>query len=162
MSTDLFSLVQDARRFVLEFKSVVEVTPLQLYNSALVFSPETSIIKRLFSHQMPKCLRIASKAEKNWNSSLQTLEGHSQIVNTAIYSPDSKMVASNDGTVKLWDPITGDSRCTLGENLRNKMRGQIYGIKAVAFSPDGQLLAFASHKIVKLWNSTTGQFRGSL
>ena len=163
MNTDLCSFVHDARRFILEFRSIIEVTPLQIYNSAPVFSPETSIVKRFFSDQTQKCIRTASQAEKNWKSSLQTLEGHSEKINALIYSPDSKMVASasDDGTVKLWDTITGISRCTLKGDSRYAHIGYIPPINTVAFSPDGLSIASGSQKIVELWSSITGQSRGA-
>jgi hypothetical protein len=63
------------------------------------------------------------------------------------FSPDSQLLASasDDNTVKLWDPSTGASRGTLV--------GHSDSVRAVAFSPDSQLLAFASNdNTVRLWD----------
>lgn len=155
MSTDLSSFVQDARRFILEFKSVMEVSPLQLYTSALVFSPELSIVKRLFSDQIPRWIESVPKVEKNWRSTLQTLGGHSDPVTVVMFSPIGQLLASasRDKTVKIWDSVTGDLRCTLGHD---------FSVRSIAFSPNGQLMASACGKMVKIWNPTTGHCRGTL
>ena len=47
--------------------------------------------------------------ESGWNAVLQTLEGHSDPVNSVAFSHDSKLLASasSDNTVKVWDAATG-------------------------------------------------------
>jgi WD40 repeat protein len=46
---------------------------------------------------------------------LQTLEGHSDLVKSVVFSPDGKQVASGsyDETVRLWDSVTGAALQTL-------------------------------------------------
>ena len=53
--------------------------------------------------------------EDNWNACRQTLEGHSNGVNSVAISADSTLIASasDDKTVKLWDAATGDCCQTL-------------------------------------------------
>ncbi|RPB26719.1 hypothetical protein L211DRAFT_781050, partial [Terfezia boudieri ATCC MYA-4762] len=43
LSQDLLALAYDARRFILSNRLMIEVAPLQVYYSALVFSPERSL-----------------------------------------------------------------------------------------------------------------------
>ncbi|KAF5250393.1 hypothetical protein FANTH_4426 [Fusarium anthophilum] len=50
----LVDLVRDAHRFVLFNKPAIEIAPLQVYVSALVFSPARSLIKRLFENEAPR------------------------------------------------------------------------------------------------------------
>ena len=40
----LIAMVQDAKRFILSNRSIIEEAPLQIYASALVFSPKQSLI----------------------------------------------------------------------------------------------------------------------
>ena len=53
------------------------------------------------------------------------------------------------GTVTIWDLDRGIPR--------TYCRGAYYNIFAVAFSPDGTLLASAGRHLAKIWNATTGQ-----
>ncbi|MBH8564879.1 caspase family protein [Nostoc sp. CENA67] len=80
------------------------------------------------------------------------LEGHSTLVYSVAFSPDSKTIASAswDKTVKLWNAATGKEIITLKEHT--------YPVWSVTFSPDGKTIASASaDTTVKLWNAATGK-----
>ncbi|KAH8659678.1 hypothetical protein BGZ61DRAFT_485664 [Ilyonectria robusta] len=46
--------VRDARRFILSHKRAVEIAPLQVYASALVFSPPRGLVRGLFKEEVPE------------------------------------------------------------------------------------------------------------
>jgi len=147
---DLLMFLFDAKRFILNHRSIIESAPLQIYCSALVFSPRTSRIWCQYWDQPPIWIKQMPVVPQDWNPSLQTLEGHSAVVNAIIFSPDGQLLASasDDRTVRLWDPSTGTPCGTL--------EGHSDSVVAVAFSPDGQLLASALYdKSVRLWDVET-------
>ncbi|CAD6565792.1 MAG: hypothetical protein ASARMPREDX12_006774 [Alectoria sarmentosa] len=155
-NTDFFSFVNDARRFVLEFRHIVEMAPLQVYNSALVFSPKSSIIKRLFSHVIPVWIETLPVVEKAWTASLQALEGHSSSVEAILFSPNDRLLASaSDNHIRLWDPVTGASRGTVEIP-------ETFGVAAMNFSPTGQLTSVSTNKIIGRWDPITGTSQDTL
>jgi WD40 repeat protein len=87
------------------------------------------------------------------HTDLLTLEGHTDAVHGVAYSPDGTRLASgsSDGTVRVWDAITG-------REALPPLRGHTGEIMAVAYSPDGKTLASAGDdRTVRLWDARTGQ-----
>jgi WD40 repeat protein len=85
------------------------------------------------------------------------LAGHTSIVFTAVFSPDSQTLAtgSADHSVRLWEAATGKEKLVL--------TGHTEAVRSVAFSPDGALLASAStDKSVILWDTRTGEQQATL
>ncbi|KAM9873931.1 nwd1 protein [Verticillium dahliae] len=150
----LADLVRDARRFVLSYKAAVESAPLQLYASALVFSPTRTLVRRLFQKEAPSWIISAPAIETGWSACVQTLEGHSGWVTSVAFSADGLRLAtaSNDKTVKIWDAVTGVCVQTL--------KGHGRSVTSVAFTADGLQLASASRdETVKIWDAATGVAR---
>jgi hypothetical protein len=54
----LLTMIQDAKRFILYNRSVIEKSPLQVYASALLFSPRVSLIRRQFLGQEPLWVEV--------------------------------------------------------------------------------------------------------
>ncbi|KAH8587988.1 WD40-repeat-containing domain protein [Bisporella sp. PMI_857] len=153
----LSMLVQDAIRFLLRHYRTIATWPLQIYSSAIVFSPQTSIVKRNNLGKLPAWLRKFPQMEDSWASLIQTLAGHSRRVLAVAFSPDGKQITSgsHDETIRLWDAITGD--------LQNTLAGHSEWVLAVVFSPDGKQIASGSYdSTVKLWDATIGDLQKTL
>ncbi|KAL0935475.1 Vegetative incompatibility protein HET-E-1-like protein 15 [Colletotrichum truncatum] len=154
----LTSLIRDALRFIRYHRVGIESSPLEVYNSALVFSPARSIIREQYRTEEPGWISIKPGVEDEWNACLQTFEGHDNSVVSVAVSRDGCQLASAswDGTTKLWDMTTGQCERTLES-------GRYLSIKSVAFSHDGRQLASASSDAtVKLWDTTTGRCEQTL
>jgi WD40 repeat protein len=97
----------------------------------------------------------------------QLLDGHKGTVSAVAFSPDGKLLASGggglaigggggEGELKLWDPVKK-------KHLRD-LKGHKEMVLALAFSPDGRLLASASDDgkeeggaTLILWDVATGR-----
>ncbi|EJT67987.1 hypothetical protein GGTG_14436, partial [Gaeumannomyces tritici R3-111a-1] len=79
-STAMSALLHDLQRFLLANATVIDVSPLQTYHSALLFAPERSVIRRLQPTKHSTCVLLLSPMNLDWDACLQTLEGHSHWV----------------------------------------------------------------------------------
>jgi WD40 repeat protein len=82
-----------------------------------MFCPKNSIIRGIFNEKLLNWNQLP-KVEESWSAELQTLERHSYQVNSVTLSPDGQLLASgsDDRTIKLWDPSTGELHQTLEGN----------------------------------------------
>lgn len=145
------AFVQDTMRFILRHYHTLSHWPLQIYSSAIIFSPESSVVKGENLHKVPVWLGRAPPMEDSWTPMIQALAGHLETVRIITFSPDGKQIASGseDGIIKLWDTVTG--------SLQQTLSGHSKEITAMAFLPDGKLIMSGAHEgSVMLWDTTTG------
>jgi WD40 repeat protein/serine/threonine protein kinase len=132
--------------------------PKDEWVAALAFSPDgtrlaAGIHNLDYTNEQRK--RLGGKV-KLWDAEsgreLFTLKGHARSVNSVLFSPDGKRLASGsmDATVKVWNPQTGQELLTLPGHTD-------YNWPPMAYSPDGRRLAVGCDNTVKLWDAQTGQ-----
>ncbi|EMT67328.1 Vegetative incompatibility protein HET-E-1 [Fusarium odoratissimum] len=148
---DLSDLVKDALRFIRTHFSIIDEAPLQVYSSAIVFSPTNSIVRRLFASRVPSWLLAWPVVEDEWGPCSLVI-GNSAVVKSAIFSPDSKTIASiyADNTIRILSTKTG--KC------EHVLAGHSGKIQSVVFSQDSRILASSSTGgTVRIWNLQTGE-----
>ena len=149
---DICTILNDTYRMLLANASSIEQSAAHVLQSVLPILPTNSLLRQSYTNPLD-CHAICIKGlESNWSSCLMTLREHSGEVTTVVPSPDGGLLASasDDKTIKLWDPHTG-------EHLRT-LEGHSSRVTSVAFPPDGGLLASASwDDTIKLWDPHTGE-----
>lgn len=91
------------------------------------------------------------------NMRLASCRGHTGPVECAAFAPNRKLLAtgSQDKTVRLWDPATGQSLAILA--------GHTDEVSVVEFSPDGRLLATGGKDgRIQFWDVATRTERGMI
>jgi WD40 repeat protein len=80
------------------------------------------------------------------------LEGHNNIIYSAVFSHDSKRVASasSDKTVQIWNIQAGECEQVL--------KGHSDGVRSVVFSRDSKKVVSASEdQTIRIWNAEMGE-----
>ncbi|KAJ5808099.1 hypothetical protein N7474_009368 [Penicillium riverlandense] len=155
-SQELLKQVQDASRFIRYHRVAIESGPLQVYSSSLIFSPIESLTRHFYEKERPKWVLNDGAIESHWSPCLYALEGHSNPLSSISWSQNGSRLASASGygTIKIWDPATGQCTSTLGHGGR---------VTSIAWSQDGSQLASASDDgIVRIWDLATGQCTSTL
>jgi WD40 repeat protein len=142
--------MMDTRRFITANIKLIKTHPLQLYCSALVFSPSGSQIRSFFDKEAPDNMKVYPAMEKGWNACLAQFDSDFPPLKAA-WSPDSRrsVVGTEGNTVEVWS-------CKTGTCLR-VLKGHFGPVWAVAFAPNNIHVASGSDDgTVKIWNADTG------
>ncbi|OHF03755.1 pfs domain-containing protein [Colletotrichum orchidophilum] len=152
----LFEILEDADSFVSKHVSVLVEFPLQIYWSALVFSPTSSAVRNAFVGSIPSCIKFQSPHKSGWVPLVQNagLVRNEQFFHVAI-SPDSRLVAfSQSGdSILMWSVSTGAclTEIPCGSDLSAGNGGPI------AFFNDSKRIASELRGKISIYLAETGE-----
>jgi len=115
-----------------------EAQPAQISQWAVAFARDGQSVATAHGDRTVKIWDVASHSLRH------TLNDHKDQVHSVAMAPDSITVASGDGeTVRLWNARTGMK--TGSFQAQNGGGGNLPALWALAFSPDGKILAAGSN-----------------
>ncbi|RAH71166.1 WD40 repeat-like protein [Aspergillus aculeatinus CBS 121060] len=132
-------------------KGVIADHPLQTYSSAILFSPERSLIRTNFKNEEPDWIMTKPAVEAEWGACLQVVEAHRDYVRAVAFSPDGERIVSgsDDKTLRIWDANNGARL--------NTLKGHEDWVRSVTFSPDGRhIVSDSDDSTIKIWDSISG------
>jgi len=147
-----YELFNDGWRFIHRSPGILHSLPMQIYNSALPFTPRNTALFRAYGGLRMNDVDVIYGSETDWDPAIAVLKGHSSEVMCVTFSADGSRLASasNDCTIGLWDGRTGYEFVAL--------EGHSDTVNCVAFSADNSRLASGSEdRTVRLWDGGTGR-----
>ncbi|KAK1488981.1 pfs domain-containing protein [Colletotrichum tamarilloi] len=153
----LYNLLEDSEMLISKYTSVILEYPLQLYWSALVFSPKTSSIRHASIKSIPKCITFQRPQKSGWTPLIQNTglgdayEGYYAVV----VSPDSRLVALSGlrGDISVWSLSLG----VLMTSFRMPRLHSIGPYVPVAFFKDSKRIASALQNLIHVYVAETGE-----
>ena len=81
----LLALLDDASRFALRNRYIIDEAPLQTYMSALLFAPSLSKVRRIFGSGLQTHFESLPQVPQHWGAEKRKLEGHDDKVTAVTF-----------------------------------------------------------------------------
>lgn len=131
---------------------IIESKPMQIYASALIFSPNECMTRQLFRQEEPQWINPLPITSKQWNKAcLYSIRNGG---NVAAFSQDglSLVACRNDEfSINVFDALTG-------KEARKAFRSDHKRVKVAVLSWDGRYVGTSgSDALVRVWDASTGK-----
>ncbi|KAJ3496455.1 hypothetical protein NLG97_g2643 [Lecanicillium saksenae] len=134
--------LDDAIRFIPGIVHILDATPLQIYYSALIFSPTGSVIRSVFDQRYLSWITKKPIVDSDWSIEFQHVEFDGHPVERLFSASDENVIAAIAREVVIILSIRGECRLTIPGRF-----------STVAFSPNAELIAAADGvESVQIWN----------
>ncbi|HLA44040.1 MAG TPA: WD40 repeat domain-containing protein, partial [Aggregatilineales bacterium] len=119
-------------------------------SAPLAFSPDGDYIAYVRDQNTAVISRMEGVITERVESLIARLEGHSAPVMDLAFRPDGQLIAtaSRDGTISLWNPVTGAENTVLMGHAAPVIRLAFQGDLLASGGEDGKVI---------LWDSETGE-----
>ncbi|KAF9644576.1 hypothetical protein BDM02DRAFT_927883 [Thelephora ganbajun] len=146
-TSNLYSLAEDCLRFTMHFFNLIQQSARHIYHSALPLSPASSMLRSAILGEKVRITGYYGRPD-NWGPVVRTIKGASGGF-TCMTTIGYRIAAACDGTVGIYDSVTGVLRLSLSPE---------HPIQAMIGSPDGSIL-FCTHQdspLITSWDIQTG------
>ncbi|KAH7911672.1 hypothetical protein BJ138DRAFT_1149976 [Hygrophoropsis aurantiaca] len=156
VDAEAMNLLEDANRLVMMFFYPISQSALQIYHSALPFTPLLTQIRKTYHKELAGGIVVRQGLTDNWDTCVQTISVSSQIESIA-FSPDGSLIASanrqSQKGVQLWNAIT---RANVADLIPPNCCSR--PSVNVCFSPSGKYVAIGfENGAIACWNVLTTQ-----
>ncbi|KAF3211501.1 hypothetical protein TWF106_010221 [Orbilia oligospora] len=156
-ATQLGDYLYDLGRFIQYNTDIITKAPMQVYHSALLWSPTESLVRKRFFGTHLRWVKVAPNVGKNWEPWTHIAED-GKCASIIKFSHDSRYIARHT----YWPKCITIRDCTSGA-LRQKIKldsGWGESFHAMEFLPDGQSLAIVVSTKIHVLDLDSGKCLG--
>ncbi|KAL7278429.1 hypothetical protein ACG7TL_007426 [Trametes sanguinea] len=149
--TEVPALLYECERMVRAFYPAISTSFIQVYRTAIPFSPAESPLRRRHQADVSQVVDVRIGGERSWSTILASQVVGVGTILALAFSPDGTHVvcATTDRLMLLLNAHTGVRL--------QAFEGHTNWIRSVSFSPTGkELLSGSDDKTVRLWDVATG------
>ncbi|KAL2837641.1 hypothetical protein BJY01DRAFT_41374 [Aspergillus pseudoustus] len=152
-SHGLLNFVMGLKEITENRRVLISQSPLQIYSSALIFTPEDNPVRQTCGQEALRWLEYLPKSRKKWRDYLWDHQYYGCDTLSIAFAHSSIALVIRSalctGVIEAYEPWSGKVLWILGND------GD--GITAPTVSQDSEKLAFASHATVHIHEAATGR-----